>query len=184
MNVSHPLPAVFFSLPFCFVFLLPPTVWLSFYFWLRWSHTALPSAHICCSLTRSECGLWMCGRCYSLSHIQLIMAAASMDKLSLAQPNEWATHFSVQNFLATIRGYKLVVGGVSARCTELRWVSLLHFHTSGLSEELLWAGQKISESKEGKRGQSGYEGMCCLMKVCPPVASLHMQKPVSWVSSV
>lgn len=181
MNLSHPLPAVLFSLPPCFVFLLPPTVWLSFCLWLMWSHTALPSARICCSLTRSECGLWVRGRCYSLSHIQLIMAAASTDELSLGQPNEWATHFSVQNFLAMRRRYKLVPGGVAARCTELQWVSLLHFHISGLSEELFWAGQKMYESEEGKRGLSGYEGMHCLMKICPPVASLHAQKPVSGV---
>lgn len=51
----------------------------------------LPLDKVISMLTRSEGGLRMCGRNYSLSHIQLTMAAASMDKSSLGQPKRWAS---------------------------------------------------------------------------------------------
>lgn len=44
----------------------------------------------CLLHTRSECGLWVCRRNYSLSYFQLTMAVASLDKPSLNQLQGWA----------------------------------------------------------------------------------------------
>lgn len=55
----------------------------------------------CLLLTRSECGLWVCRRNYSLSYFQLTMAAASLDKPSLNQLQGWAKHLDNEKNLWT-----------------------------------------------------------------------------------
>lgn len=71
-------------------FQLPPTVWLILpqdkVVSMQFSHVPMN----CLLLTRSECGLWVCRRNYSLSYFQLTTAAASMDKPSLNQLQGWA----------------------------------------------------------------------------------------------
>ena len=49
----------------------------------------------------------MRGRYYSLSHVQLIMAAASMDKPSLGQPKEWANTFFSSKLLGNEKNLQI-----------------------------------------------------------------------------
>lgn len=51
----------------------------------------------CLLLTRSECGLWVRRRNYSLSYFQLTMAAASLDKPSLSRPQGWTKPVDNEN---------------------------------------------------------------------------------------
>lgn len=112
-------------------------------------HAVLPSTHICLLLTKSECGLLVCRRNYSLSHIQLTVAAAFMDKPSLGQPKGLAISCFLSAFLE-VRTYELVPEGIQVGPVESQrgWVNLLHWW----SEKLRWAWQKVTKSRGRVKG--------------------------------
>lgn len=117
-------------------------------------HAVLPTASICLSLIRSECGLRLCGRNYSLSHIQLTMAAASTDKPSLDQQKQWSNTCFPLKLLDNEKNLWVGSWGTPAGSVESQrfWVYLLQSCISGLSEKLRWVRQKISKSRGKIKG--------------------------------
>lgn len=117
-------------------------------------HAELPIAPSCLSLIRSEHGLGLCRRNYSLSHIQLTMAAASMDKPSLGQPKGWSNTCSPLKLLDNEKNLWAGSWGTPAGSVESQgfWGYLLQSCISGVSEKLPWVRQKISKSRRKVKG--------------------------------
>lgn len=104
----------------------------------------------CLHLTRSECGLWVCRRNYSLSYFQRTMAAAPLDKPSLCQPQGWAEPLDNEKKLWT--GPWGAPSGPEE--SQRGWVFLLCCLNSELREKLWRVGQKISQSRGSVKGSA------------------------------